>query len=487
MTKTYYIGFDLGTSGLRGLLIDDDGTPVASHEVSYPSEHPNRGWSEQDPAHWIDACGTIVRHLRDQVPDAWRHVAGIGVSGHMHGAVLLDGSGAVIRPCILWNDTRSHDAAAVLDAADHVRDLSGNIVFPGFTAPKLMWVAKNEPENYAKVAKVVLPAGYLNYWLTGDYVADMSDSAGTSWLDVGERAWSDVLLNASGMHETQMPRLVEGSQSAGGLRADLARDWGLSSAVQVAGGAGDNAAAACGAGVLKEGQGFISLGTSGVLLAARDSYAPKASSAVHTFCHAIPDRWYQMGVILAATDCLNWLSSVTGRSPAELTGAIGDKLLAPGQLQFLPYLSGERTPHNDSQIRGSFIGLDVTTTTADMTRAVLEGVSYALRDSYEALKTTGVSLTQLLALGGGTKSRVWVQMLATVLNLPVDMPSAGDFGAALGAARLAQCAVTDAAPDTVMATPEIAETISPNAELVAAFDEGYARYRKLYPAMKALL
>ncbi len=487
MNKNTYLGFDLGTSGLRGLLVAADDTLIASHEVSYPGEHPHSGWSEQDPAHWTAACSDVVAALRAEAPEAWANVAGIGVSGHMHGAVLLDSNGDVIRPCILWNDTRSHVEAANLDATAQVRELSGNIVFPGFTAPKLMWVAQHEPDHFARVAKVVLPAAYLNFWLTGDHVADMSDSAGTSWLDVGARGWSNALLDAGGMRADQMPRLVEGSQSAGPLRPELANDWGLAPTVQIAGGAGDNAAAACGAGVLKEGQGFVSLGTSGVLLAARDSYAPNPASAVHTFCHAVPDRWYQMGVILAATDCLNWLSSVTGKTPAELTAEFGDTLTGPGTLKFMPYLSGERTPHNDSQIRGSFIGLDVSTTTVDMTRAVLEGVAFALRDSLEALKTTGVELTDVLALGGGTNSRLWVEMVATVLNLSLILPKSGDFGAALGAARLAKCAVTGVDPETVMTTPEAAETINPNAEFVAAYDAAYSDYTRLYPAMKALL
>jgi len=487
MTDSTYLGLDLGTSGLRGLLVGGNDELIATFEESYTSQHPHKGWSEQDPQEWVRACSQVVAALREQVPKSFAKLAGIGVSGHMHGAVLLDDCGEVIRPCILWNDTRSHLEAAQLDATDHVHDLSGNIAFPGFTAPKLMWVANNEAENFAKVAKVLLPAAYLNFWLTGDYVADMSDSAGTAWLDVGTRDWSDRLLSSSGMREEQMPRLVEGSRAAGMLKPGLAQEWGLTQSVLVAGGAGDNAAAACGAGVLKEGQGFISLGTSGVLLAARDSYAPKPESAVHTFCHAVPDRWYQMGVILAATDCLNWLSSVTKQSPAELSASLGDTLIAPGQLQFLPYLSGERTPHNDSEIRGSFIGLDVATTSADMTKAVFEGVSYALRDSYEALKSTGVELNEVLALGGGARSRLWVEMLATVLNLPLSLPKSGDFGAAHGAARLAKCAATKADPETIMTMPVVAEIVEPNADLVTAFDAGYTHYKRLYPAMKALL
>lgn len=486
MLKTSYLGLDLGTSGLRGLLVGEDGAPIASADASYKVDRPHHGWSEQDPAHWVAAVHQVAHQLRETAPEAWQQIAGIGVAGHMHGVVLMDSDNNVIRPCILWNDTRSHVEAAALDGTESVRELSGNIVFPGFSAPKLAWVAAHEPDNFAKTAKVLLPAAYLNFILTGDHVGDMSDAAGTSWLDVGARDWSEDLLNAGQMRADQMPRLVEGSQAGATLQADLAADWGLSPDVKIAGGAGDNAAAACGAGVMNEGQGFVSLGTSGVVLGARDRYAPDPASAVHTFCHAIPERWYQMGVILAATDCLNWLSGITGKSPKDLTDALGDTLQAPGPLRFLPYLSGERTPHNDSHIRGSFIGLDVGTTQADMTRAVLEGVAYALRDSFEALKGTGAKFETILALGGGTASRYWVEMAATVLNTPLALPEAGDFGAALGAARLAQCAATDADPDAIMTTPKIAEIIQPNAALAPAFADGYAAYTQLYPAMKAL-
>ena len=486
MADAFFLGFDLGTSGLRGLLIDAHGNSIASAEAHYDVAHPQQGWSEQDPAAWIEACQTVASALRSTAPHAWAGLSGIGVSGHMHGAVLLDAAGEVIRPCILWNDTRSFEQAAILDATPQVRELSGNIVFPGFTAPKCMWVAQHEPANFARIHKVLLPAAYLNYWLTGAFVGDMSDAAGTSWLDTGMRAWSDKLLAASGMRADQMPRVIEGCEAAGTLREDHAQAWGLPKGVQIVGGAGDNAAAACGAGVLAEGQGFVSLGTSGVLLAAKDSYAPMPSSAVHTFCHAVPGRWYQMGVILAATDCLNWLSQTVGESPADLTRALGAELKSPGTLQFLPYLSGERTPYNDSQIRGAFIGLDIATNKTDMTRAVLEGVSFALRDSFEALKSTGTGLDRVLAIGGGSQSDHWVEMIATVLNLPVDLPESGEFGAALGAARLAQCGVTGADPKSIMTPPPVARTIAPNAVLVPDFEAAYARYQRLYPAMKAL-
>ena len=479
-----YLGIDLGTSGLRALLVDETGTPLGAAERHYDVAHPAPGWSEQAPSDWIAALDGAIDELRTEQP-RFADLKGIGVAGHMHGATLLDAENAVLRPCILWNDTRAHVEAAALDQTDRVRDLSGNIVFPGFTAPKLAWVRSHEPEVFSRVAKVLLPAAYLNFHLTGDHVADMSDSAGTSWLDVGARDWSDALLAAGGMRADQMPRLVEGSEKAGELRADLAAKWGLSPGVTVAGGAGDNAAAACGIGALNEGQGFVSLGTSGVLLAARDGYRPAPATAVHTFCHAVPGRWYQMGVMLSATDSLNWLSRITGTSPADLTRALGDDLKPPTLVRFLPYLSGERTPHNDAEIRGSFTGLGTETTTEDLTQAVLEGVAFGLKDSLQALKATEANLDSLIAIGGGAASRYWVRLIATVLNLPLHLPAQGEFGAALGAARLGRVAATGDAPETVMVPPDIQTTIPPEAALVPAFDAAYDRFRAAYAHIRA--
>ena len=282
-----YLGIDLGTSGIRALLVDKEGRPIGSAESPCTVSHPHTGWSEQDPQDWIRALEAVVAQLRAEHPD-FADLCGIAVAGHMHGATLLGADDTVLRPCILWNDTRSHAQAADLDADPAFRAISGNIVFPGFTAPKLAWLKVHEPAVFAKVAKVLLPAAYLTHYLTGAHVADMSDSAGTSWLDLGARDWSAPLLERSHMRRDQMPDLVEGSAPAGVLRSDLAARWGLAAPVCVAGGAGDNAAAACGMGVLHEGQGVVSLGTSGVLLMARDSVQPAPETALHTFCHAVP-------------------------------------------------------------------------------------------------------------------------------------------------------------------------------------------------------
>lgn len=482
-----YLGLDLGTSGLRALLTDVEGQVIGATEAAYPVAHPHPGWSEQDPQDWVEAAEACVASLRRAHPGQMAALRGIGLSGQMHGAVLVDDSGAVLRPAILWNDTRPHAEAAALDDQPEVRQLSGNIVFPGFTAPKLLWLERHEPEVFANVHKVLLPKDYLRYWLTGNYVGDMSDAAGTTWLDVGARDWSDSLLAAGHMRREQMPDLVEGSASSGDLRPVLAQDWGIAGSVVVAGGGGDNAVAACGVGCLREGEGFVSLGTSGVLLAARDQFAPMPETAVHSFCHAVPARWYQMGVMLAATDCLNWLSARLGQTPATLASELPDTISGPSEVTFLPYLSGERTPHNDSAVRGAFLGLDIASDNRQLTQAVMEGVAFGLRDSLEALKATGADLHHVLAIGGGTKSRHWVELLATVLDLPLHLPAAGEFGAALGAVRLAMAADGVAAPEELMTAPEIAETIAPRAELQAAYEARYQQYRALYPAITGAL
>ena len=482
-----YLGLDLGTSGLRGLLVRQDGTIVGSAEAAYEVQHPHVGWSEQNPTDWTKACGAVVKTLRKTHSGAFSALNGIGVSGHMHGATLLDDTGQVLRPCMLWNDTRAHNQAARLDSLDGFRKTSGNIVFPGFTAPKVLWVAEHEPEVFAQIAKVLLPKDYLNFWLTGGYASDMSDSAGTAWLDSGARDWSDDLLSKSGMRRDQMPELFEGSDPVGALRTALATDWGVGADVIVVGGGGDNAVAACGVGALREGDAFVSLGTSGVLLAAKDRFAPMPASAVHTFCHSVPDRWYQMGVILAATDSLNWLARNLEVGAAGLSKALGDRINAPNQMQFLPYLSGERTPHNDSAIRGALLNIDIASTRDDLTLAVMEGVTFALRDNLEALKSTGTNLSRVLAIGGGSQSPYWIELVATVLCLPIDLPDKGEFGAALGAARLAIVGHTGADPESVMTPPKIAQTVLPRRDLAAAYDAAFYRYRQTYPALKALL
>ncbi|MDP4032119.1 MAG: xylulokinase [Pseudorhodobacter sp.] len=477
-----YIGLDLGTSGLKGILMRADQVVLAEASAPLTVSRPADAWSEQSPADWIAAAEAVLDALA-----AKHHLAGvkgIGLSGQMHGATLLDHADEVLRPCILWNDTRSHEEAAELDADPMFRRITGNIVFPGFTAPKLLWVQRHEPRLWERLAKVLLPKDYLRLWLTGEHVAEMSDAAGTSWLDTAARDWSDALLVATGLSRSHMPRLVEGSAVSGTLRAQLAARWGLKKSVVVAGGGGDNAAAGVGVGVVRAGEAFVSLGTSGVLFAANDGYHPAPDTAVHTFCHALPDTWHQMGVILAATDALNWYAGLVGETAASLTASMG-ALQAPGKALFLPYLGGERTPLNDAAIRGAFLGLEHATDRAAGTRAVLEGVTFAIRDCRDALAATGTRLDKLIAVGGGSKSDYWLAAIATALDCPVHLPAAGDFGGAFGAARLALMAATGAGAEAAT-LPPIARVIAPDPRLTAAFDAGHARYRAAQSAIRSL-
>ncbi len=481
-----YLGLDLGTSGVKALLIDDQQRIVGSGNGSLEVSRPHSGWSEQDPAHWIRATEDAVKELQVSHAKELAAVKGIGLSGQMHGATLLDGNDKVLRPCMLWNDTRSHKEASALDADPRFRALTGNIVFPGFTAPKVAWVRNNEPEIFSNTKHVLLPKDYLRLWLTGEYVSEMSDAAGTSWLDVGKRTWSPELLAATELDLDHMPSLVEGTEISGTLKADIASRWGMGKNVVVAGGAGDNAASACGMGTIGEGHAFISLGTSGVLFAANNSYLPNPESAVHTFCHALPDTWHQMGVILSATDALNWYAGITSRKPAELATELGADLREPSGVTFLPYLSGERTPLNDSSIRGSFSGLEHASDRAALTQAVIEGVAFAFRDCLNALAAAGTKLERVTAVGGGSRSTYWLKAIATALNISVDVPADGDFGAAFGAARLGLIAAEKADPREICIAPATDATIAPETRMTAKFDAAYHRYHNLYPALKGV-
>ena len=407
-------------------------------------------------------------------------VAGIGLSGHMHGATLLGADDQVLRPCILWNDGRSAAECVNLETRADFRGIGGNVVMPGFTAPKLEWVRDHEPEIFAQIAKVLLPKDYVRLLLTGEYASEMSDAAGTLWMDVANRSWSQTLLAATGLHEGQMPKLFEGSAATGTLKTELATRWGIATPPVVAGGGGDNAASACGVGAVKPGGGFLSLGTSGVLFVSTPKYAPNTDNAVHAFCHAVPDTWHQMGVILSATDSLNWLARMTGKTPAELSTAAS----APSEsdVTFLPYLSGERTPHNNANARGAFAGLSQSTEVGDLARAVMEGVGFAFADSLDALKAAGTQCSEVFAIGGGASSEYWVQMIADITGLTLNIPEKGDFGAAFGAARLGMCAA-GADPVATCSPPMTERSFAPNPAETARYSERLARFRALYPAL----
>ena len=477
-----YLGIDIGTSSVKTVLFDRDQRLIGQASQSLTVSRPHPGWSEQDPEDWWRAVeGTIGTLAREH---GLKGLRGIGLSGQQHGAVCLDHDDAVLRPAILWNDGRAGAECAEIEAAfPRAREVAGNIAMAGFTAPKIAWMRKHEPELYAQIDAVLLPKDYVRLRLTGHHVSEMSDASGTFWLDVGARDWSDDLLEATGLTRSAMPRLVEGSAPSGELLPELARAWGIEGPVVVAGGAGDNAAAACGVGVVRPGTAFVSIGTSGVLFVSNARFMPNTEGAVHAFCHAIPDTWHQMGVILSASDSLEWLARISGRKAAELAESV--RVEAPSDVTFLPYLSGERTPLNDASARGAFVGLAQTTGLPDLAQAVMEGVAYAFADCQRVLKDAGTDFEQALAVGGGARSETWLRIIASVLDRPLAIAADSDVGAALGAARLAICAAEGDDPLEVCAAPEILRVIEPDAKLVPQYREGYAKYRALFPAIKA--
>lgn len=482
-----YLGLDFGTSSVKGVLIDKNQKILAIASSPLKVLRPHHGWSEQHPEQWWKATNLVVQQLRKLKPKAVAAVAGIGLSGQQHGATLLDASGKVLRPCILWNDARSFaECDDILAAEPRAMQITGNIPLAGFTAPKLLWVRKHEPKIFEKVAMVLLPKDYMRFRMTGDYASDMSDSAGTYWLDVAKREWSPAMLAATHMRRSQMPDLFEGTQATGKLTLAVAKAWGMKLQPVVAGGGGDNVASAVGIGAVKDGDAFVSLGTSGVMFVSNDRYSPNAGKAVHAFCHAMQGKWHQMGVILSATASLEWLAGVLKTPAPKLTAALGKTLEGPAEALFLPYLSGERTPVGDAQIRGCMIGLEHETDAKAMTHAVLDGVAFAFRDSLEALKDAGTSVKRVMAVGGGTKSELWLKIIATVLGVPVDLPAAGEVGGAFGAARMGLMAATGASYESVCTKPKIAKTIMPDLKAKPAYDAAYARYIKLYPAIKGI-
>ena len=480
------LGIDLGTSGVKLVLVDHAivGRERVIGSASSPLtvQRPHPGWSEQDPESWYDATLQCGDALRTSHPGAMAACSAIGLSGQMHGATLLDARSAALRPCILWNDGRSEAECAVFEASwPDSRRVTGNLAMPGFTAPKLLWVRRHEPELFARVAMVLLPKAYLRMRLCGEMIEDMSDASGTLWLDVANRRWSDDALATCGLSAAQMPRLVEGSASAGTLHRALATRWGMRTPPIIAGGAGDNAAGAVATGAVHAGDAFVSLGTSGVLWCTTASFAPNTTSAVHAFCHAVPDTWHQMGVLLNAASCLSWWAGINGQPEAALLSELAPD--ARTTASFAPYLNGERTPHNDVAVRASFAGLDASHTRSDMTLAVLQGVSYAMRDAQQALAAAGTHLREADLLGGGARSPFWCQLMADVLAMPLHMVTQSEIGCALGAARLAAMALLGGAADAVaqVATkPERLRTFEPRPDAVADHAVRHAHWQSLY-------
>jgi xylulokinase len=479
-----YLGLDLGTSGVKAVIMDDAGHIVATGHAALTVSRPHPLHSEQDPADWWRATCAAVSDL----PHALRaQVKAIGLSGQMHGAVLLDEDQRVLRPAILWNDGRSGQQCGALEAqVPDLAKITGNRAMPGFTAPKLLWVREYEPDVFAATATVLLPKDWLRLQMSGQAVSEMSDAAGTLWLDVGKREWSDVMLAVTGLTRDHMPRLVEGCDVSCQLSDEVATDWGVPAGVPIAGGGGDNAASAVGIGVVEAGQGFISLGTSGVIFVAADSYQPNSDQGVHCFCHAVPNQWHWMSVILSASSAIDWAIAAAGFADiADALTALEHE--ATGDIPiFLPYLSGERTPHNDPLIKGAFVGLTHATTRTDMVRAALDGVAFAFGDGFDALRNLGAMPETLMCVGGGARLAPLLPILASVLGTKLALVEGAESAAALGAARLARLALTGEAPPLVCTSPVVRHVIAPDPALAQKLAPRRALYQKLYPALKDL-
>ncbi|ORM63124.1 xylulokinase [Pantoea rodasii] len=476
-----YLGIDIGTSELKGLILNPQGEIVASQHATLSVQRPHPHWAEQDPERWWQACTEVLAGLRQQAPEAWSALRAIGLSGQMHGAVLLDAEGKVLRPCILWNDTRSAPQCDVLrQCYPQMMEISGNMIMPGFTAPKLRWVAEHEPDIFQRIDKVLLPKDYLRWRLTGRMVSEPSDAAGTLWLDVARREWSDELLAITGLTQAQMPALVEGSAVSGQLKPDLASEWGLSTAVSVAGGGGDNAASAVGVGAVNPGDAFISLGTSGVIFVVNDRLQADPQSGVHAFCHALPGRWHQMSVMLSAASCLRWLCNLLSVSESQLMeemAQLNDEQRRSAPV-FLPYLSGERTPHNDPDASGSFFNLRHETPRALLGFAVIEGVAFGLADGLAVLGDAQHQIQQCSLTGGGARSTLWAQLIADVLQLPIVTHPASASGA-LGAARLAWLS-EGGEEQHVCLKPPVQARYQPDATRGAVLQQRLRLFRELY-------
>lgn len=475
-----YLGIDIGTSGVKAVIIAD-GVVVAQVNASLAVSRPHELWSEQSPGDWWTATEAAVLALP---ADLRSGIAAIGLAGQMHGATLLGADDRPLRPAILWNDGRSFAECAELEAAvPNLRQIAGNIAMPGFTAPKLAWVRKHEPDVFAQVQSVLLPKDYVRLRMTGEKASDLSDSAGTLWLDVAQRDWSDELLAAAGLTRDHMPRLLEGTKVSGTLRSEIAARWGMGR-IPVAAGAGDNAAGAAGVGVVADGDALLSLGTSGVIFVATDQFRPNPAGAVHAFCHCLPGMWHQMSVHLSAASCLDWAAGLVGLEvPALLAAA---ETATPGPELFLPYLSGERTPHNDPHVRGAFLGLSNESDAGRLALAVLEGVAFAHADGLAALEAAGTRVEALSVIGGGARSRFWGTILAATLGVRLDYLDGGEVGPALGAARLAQIAATGADPAAICVRPPVRESIEPDPAQAERLVRKLVKFRAAYPALKAV-
>ena len=481
----YYLGVDLGTSSIKLVAADENGVILATESAEYGLSFPKTGWSEQNPEDWVKGFYESLEKLSHKID--LKKIRGISFGGQMHGLVMLDRDDFVIRPAILWNDGRTTEECDYLNhviGQDKISSYTANMALTGFTAPKILWVRKHEPENFAKINKIMLPKDYLCYVLTGVHSCDYSDASGMLLLDVKNKCWSKEMLDICGIKEEMMPKLFESYAVCGVIKPEIASKCGLSEGTRVIAGAGDNAAGAIGTGTVKDGMTIVSLGTSGTVFVAVDKFAVDDKNALHMFAHA-NGRYHLMGCMLSAASSNKWwMDEIIGTKDYKAEQAkIGT--LGENNVFYLPYLMGERTPHNDPNARGAFVGMSMNTKREDMTLAVLEGVTFALRDSVEIARSLGVNITTIRATGGGAKSDLWRKLLADILNVNVEIMNSEE-GPGYGAAILAMvgCGVYKSVFEATDKMIKVAETITPDPELVKKYDKKYKIWKNIYPALK---
>lgn len=482
-----YIGIDLGTSAVKLLLMDSAGKIQKIVSREYPLYFPNPGWSEQNPEDWYTEA---IEGLKELTADCDKsQVAGISFGGQMHGLVILDRDDQVIRPAILWNDGRTTKETDYLNqeiGKDKLSEYTANIAFAGFTAPKVLWVKNQELENFARIEKLMLPKDYLAYRLSGTFCTDVSDASGMLLFDVKNKCWSKEMMDICGVKERQLPKIFESYEAVGTLKPELAAELGLSETVKIAAGAGDNAAAAVGTGTVGDGSCNISLGTSGTIFISSEKFGVDAHNALHSFAHA-DGHFHLMGCMLSAASCNKWWMDEILKTKDYAGEQTGIKELGKNNVFFLPYLMGERSPHNNPNARGTFMGMTMDTTRENMTQAVLEGVAFALRDSFEVAKSLGIQIDRTKICGGGAKSSLWRQMIADIFNIKVDIPESEE-GPAMGGAMLAAVACGEYASveEAAERIVKIVDTVEPIPENAARYEKQYQKFRRIYPAVKEL-
>ncbi len=480
-----FLGIDVGTSAVKAVVVDDAGRALAEAGRPLALSRPHPGWSEQHPDDWWTAVEACLDELAARAPAALAATAAIGLTGQMHGAVLLGADDRPLRPAILWNDGRAAaEAKALAGLGDDLAERVGVRAMPGLTAPKVAWLAAREPEIPARLACLMLPKDWIRLKLTGERATDPSDAAGTWLLDEARRDWCDAALAAVGLGRAQLPRLIESTEVSGGLRPDLARRWRMHPGVPVAGGGGDSPVGAVGLGLVAEGTALANLGTSALLLAPTARHRPNAAGLVHAFCHALPGRWYQMAAMLNGASALAWAAWLLGREVGDLVAAIEIRDRPSDGLLFLPYLCGERTPHDDADARGVFFGLDPSTDAVDLGRAVMEGVAFTFADAIAVLGAAGTTISAVDAIGGGARSRIWLGILATVMGVPVVRRAGGDKGPAWGAARLARLSLGEETVEEVCVAPPIETIAEPDPRLVEFYSGQVDRFRRLYTVLR---